>query len=168
MAYNQIYGIINSATEQALGASAVQAIDTSTFVQVGGQLLSDNNPFTLETFMNSLCGVIRETRIKSKVYNPLTRIKAYRDAENFGLYIRKIQRSNIQDVVENSSYKALDWDYYDGALTNNWSDRIFGEIGGLETDKIIIAKKHATKINNLTKNNHTIKEKTKLLGGLRK
>lgn len=145
MAYNQIYGIVNSATKQALGATAVQAIDTSTFVQVGGQLLSDNNPFTLETFMNGLCGVIRETRIKSKVYNPLTRIKAYRDAENFGLYIRKIQRSNVKDVVENSSYKALDWDYYNGSLSKNWTDRIFGEIGGYETDKIITARKQLEK-----------------------
>lgn len=141
MAYNQIYGIVNSATKQALGAQAVTIVDTTTMVDVGGKILADNNPFTIETFMNGLGGVIANTRIKSKKYNPFTGINAYRSVEDFGLYLRKIQRSNVKDVVENSSWKALDWDYYDGQLSKNWTDRIFGEISGFETDKIITSRK---------------------------
>ena len=30
MAYNQVYAIVNAATKQALGASAVAAVDTTT------------------------------------------------------------------------------------------------------------------------------------------
>lgn len=141
MAYNQIYGIVNDATKMALGATAIKAVDTTTLADVGGQILSSENPLTLETFMNGLCGVIAKTRIKSKEYNPLTRINAYRSAEDFGLYLRKIQRTNIEMAVENSSYKSQDWDYYDGSLSTNWSDRIFGLISGFETAPTIVSRK---------------------------
>lgn len=137
MAYNQIYGIVNDATAQALGASAIKAVDTTTLAQVGGQILSALNPWTLEAFMNGLCGVDYKTRIKSKEYNPLSKINSYRETDDFGLYLRKIQRTNVKDVAENSSWKAQDWDYYDGTLAENWSDRIFGEINGFETEPLI-------------------------------
>ena len=137
MAYNQIYGVVNSATKQAVGATAIQAVDTTTLADVGGQILTDNNPLTIENFMNGLFGTIYKTRIKSKRYNPFERFSAYRDAEDFGLYLRKLQRTNILDAKENSSFKAQDWDYYDGSLTQNWTDRIFGVIGGFETEPVI-------------------------------
>ena len=145
MGYNQIYGIVNKATKQAIGATAITAVDTTTLAQVGGQILSSENPYTLEIFMNSLCGVIRDTRIKSKVYNPLTRINAFRNDDDFGLYVRKIQRTNVQMVTENSSYKAQDWDYYDGSLSANWSDRLFGMVSGFETAPNIISKVQLSK-----------------------
>ena len=145
MAYNQIYGIVNKATKQAIGATAITAVDTTTLAEVGGQILSSENPYTLELFMNGLCGVIRDTRIKSKVYNPLTRINAFRNDDDFGLYVRKIQRSNVQMVDENSSYKAQDWDYYDGSTTVNWSDRLFGLVSGFETVPNIYSKVQLSK-----------------------
>ena len=145
MAYNQIYGIVNDATKMALGATAIKAVDTTTLAEVGGQILSSENPYTLELFMNGLCGVIRDTRIKSKAYNPMTRIKAYRNDDDFGLYVRKIQTSNIQMTTENSSYKAQDWDYYDGSTTVNWSDRIFGLVSGFETAPNIYSKVQLSK-----------------------
>ena len=137
MAYNQIYGIVNSACKQALGATAITAVDTTTLAQVGGQILTSENPHVLEIFMNGLCGVISKTRIKSKKYNPFEKYTTYKNSEDFGLFLRKIQRTNIKDVGENSSWKAQDWDYYDGSLSVNWTDRLFGEIGGFETEPII-------------------------------
>lgn len=137
MAYNQIYGIVNSACKQALGATAISAVDTTTLAQVGGQILTSENPHVFEIFMNGLCGVIAKTRIKSKKYNPFEKYTTYKNSEDFGLFLRKIQRTNIKDVAENSSYKAQDWDYYDGSLSVNWTDRIFGEIGGFETEPVI-------------------------------
>lgn len=141
MAYNQIYAMVNAATKQALGASAVSAIDTTTLAEVGGQILDDNNPATFPAFVYGLMGVINKTRIKAKSYDGSDRVSAYRNPEDFGLYMRKIQLDKVQDVTENSSYKTQDWDYYDGDLSTNWTDRLFGQISGFETAPQIISRK---------------------------
>lgn len=141
MAYEQIYGIVNEATKQALGAKAVSAIDTTTLAEVGGQVLDSLNPATFPAFVYGLMGVINRTRIKAKSYDGASRVSMYRSPEDFGLYMRKIQANKIQDVTENSSYKTQDWDYYDGDLTVNWTDRLFGKIAGFETAPQIISRK---------------------------
>ena len=141
MAYNQVYAIVNAATKQALGASAVAAVDTTTLAQVGGQVLDSLNPATFPAFVYGLMGVLNETRIKAKSYDGASRVSAYRNPQDFGLYMRKIQIDKVQDVTENSSFKAQDWDYYDGDLTTNWTDRLFGLISGFETQPQIISRK---------------------------
>lgn len=141
MAYNQIYGIVNEATKQALGSKAVTAIDTTTLAEIGGQVLDSLNPATFPAFVYGLMGVINNTRIKAKSYDGTERVSAYRKPEDFGLYLRKIQVDSIQEVRENSSFKAQDWDYYDGDLTKNWTDRLFGLIAGFETAPQIISRK---------------------------
>lgn len=141
MAYNQVYSIVNAATKQALGASAVAAIDTTTLAEVGGQVLDSLNPATFPAFVYGLMGVLNETRIKAKSYDGASRVSAYRNPQDFGLYMRKIQVDNIQDATENSSFKSQDWDYYDGDLTANWTDRLFGLISGFETQPQIISRK---------------------------
>ena len=141
MAYNQVYSIVNAATKQALGASAVAAIDTTTLAEVGGQVLDSLNPATFPAFVYGLMGVLNETRIKAKSYDGASRVSAYRNPQDFGLYMRKIQVDNIQDATENSSFKAQDWDYYDGDLSANWTDRLFGLISGFETQPQIISRK---------------------------
>ena len=141
MAYNQVYSIVNAATKQALGANAVAAIDTTTLAEVGGQVLDSLNPATFPAFVYGLMGVLNETRIKAKSYDGASRVSAYRNPQDFGLYMRKIQVDNIQDAAENSSFKSQDWDYYDGDLTANWTDRLFGLISGFETQPQIISRK---------------------------
>lgn len=141
MAYNQVYAIVNEATKQALGAKAVSAIDTTTLAEVGGQVLDSLNPATFPAFVYGLMGVINRTRIKAKSYDGASRVSAYRSPEDFGLYMRKIQTDKIQEAVENSSFKAQDLDYYDGDLTTNWTDRLFGLISGFETQPQIISRK---------------------------
>lgn len=141
MAYNQVYAIVNAATKQALGASAVAAVDTTTLAQVGGQVLDSLNPATFPAFVYGLMGVLNETRIKAKSYDGASRVSAYRNPQDFGLYMRKIQIDKVQDVTENSSFKSQDWDYYDGDLTKNWTDRLFGQISGFETAPQIVSRK---------------------------
>lgn len=141
MAYNQIYGIVNAATKQALGAQAVSAIDSTTLAEVGGQILTSENPATLRNFVNGLMGALNETRIKAKSYSTGDHISMFRSNEDFGLYRRKIQRDNTQDAVSNSSQGAQDADYYDGSLTTNWTDRLFGNIAGFESAPQIVARK---------------------------
>lgn len=141
MAYNQVYSIVNAATKQALGASAVAAIDTTTLAEVGGQVLDSLNPATFPAFVYGLMGVLNETRIKAKSYDGTSRVSAYRNPQDFGLYMRKIQVDNVQDATENSSFKSQDWDYYDGDLSANWTDRLFGLISGFETQPQIISRK---------------------------
>ena len=141
MAYNQVYAIVNAATKQALGASAVAAVDTTTLAEVGGQVLDSLNPATFPAFVYGLMGVLNTTRIKAKSYDGASKVSAYRNPQDFGLYMRKIQMDKIQDVTENSSYKAQDWDYYDGDLSANWTDRLFGLISGFETAPQIVSRK---------------------------
>lgn len=141
MAYNQVYAIVNAATKQALGASAVSAIDTTTLAEVGGQVLDSLNPATFPAFVYGLMGVLNTTRIKAKSYDGASRVSAYRNPQDFGLYMRKIQIDNVQDVTENSSFKTQDWDYYDGDLSTNWTDRLFGLISGFETQPQIVSRK---------------------------
>lgn len=141
MAYNQIYGIINEAVKQALGAKAVAVVDTTSLVDVGGMILTDETGLTMEKFMNGLAGAIMRTRIKAKSYDGGERVNAFRSADDFGLYVRKIQIDNVSESVENSSYKAQDWAYYNGSLEKNWTDRLFGKIAGLETKPTIVSRK---------------------------
>lgn len=141
MAYNQIYGIVNEACKQALGAKAVAAIDTTTLAEVGGQVLDSLNPATFPAFVYGLMGALNQTRIKAKSYDGSERVSAYRNPEEFGLYMRKIQIDKVQDVTENSSFKTQDWDYYDGDLATNWTDRLFGQISGFETAPQIVSRK---------------------------
>lgn len=141
MAYNQIYGIVNEACKQALGAKAVAAIDTTTLAEVGGQVLDSINPATFPAFVYGLMGELNQTRIKAKSYDGSERVSAYRNPEEFGLYMRKIQIDKVQDVTENSSFKTQDWDYYDGDLATNWTDRLFGQISGFETAPQIVSRK---------------------------
>lgn len=140
MAYEQIYSVINAATKNMIGATGLAARDTASFVDIGGQVLGDDG-VNIPIFMNGLMGVIRDTYIKSKSYNRPEKVSARRSASDFGLYLRKIQRKNLAEVGENSSYKAQDWDYYDGSLAKNWDDRIFGKIAGYETTPIIVSDK---------------------------
>lgn len=141
MAYNQIYSVVTAANKQALGRSAVSAIDTSTLVDVGGQVLDANNPANFAAFVYGLMGVINNTRIKAKSYEGASRVSAYRNTEDFGVYQRKIQPLKVRDVKENSSFKAQDADYYDGDLSVNWTDRLFGLVSGFETEADIISRK---------------------------
>ena len=141
MAYNQIYGIVNAATKQALGSTAVAAIDSSTLADVGGQILDSSNPATFAAFVYGLMGALNETRIKAKSYRTSSRVDMWRSEEEFGLYRRKIQRDNVRDAVANSSFTSQDADYYDGDLTKNWSDRLFGTFGGFESAPDIISRK---------------------------
>ena len=141
MAYNQIYQMVTAANKQALGRSAVSAIDTSTLVDVGGQVLDAEHPANFSAFVYGLMGVINSTRIKAKSYEGAGRVSAYRNADDFGLYYRKIQPLKVRDVKENSSFKSQDADYYDGDLSVNWTDRLFGVISGFETEPDIISRK---------------------------
>lgn len=141
MAYNQIYGIVNSATQQALGGAAVAAIDSSTLAEVGGQILDASNPAAFGAFVYGLMGALNETRIKAKSYDIGEKVSMWRSSEDFGLYRRKIQRNNVRAAVSNSSFTSQDADYYDGDLSANWADRLFGLISGFETEPDIISRK---------------------------
>lgn len=141
MAYEQIYPLINAGVKEALGANALTVKDTSTLAEVGGQILTDETGLAMSAFVYGLAGAMMSTRIKNKAYSPLARVSAYRDADAFGLYKRKIQISNVQDAKENTSYKAQNWSEYNGDLSNNWIDRLFGQIAGFETQPTIVSRK---------------------------
>ena len=86
MAYNQIYSIVNAATKQTLGDTAVAVIDASTMAEVGGQIVDSSNPATLAAFVYGLSGAINETRIKAKSYDTGAKISMLISFFNFNFY----------------------------------------------------------------------------------
>lgn len=62
----QIYTIVNEAASQALGTTALKAINTSTFVSLGNQVLSSNQ--NVESFLNVLPQRIGQTIFANRPY----------------------------------------------------------------------------------------------------
>lgn len=93
-----VYTIVNTAAQQMFGASAIQAVDTTTFTSVGEAMLNKG----YESTLNALGYVIGRTYIAVRPYSgSFALINA--DTETFGGIARKI--SYFYDATEASN----DW-----------------------------------------------------------
>lgn len=88
MEVNQIYTIVNSAAAQALGSAAIAAVDTSTFVSLGDQILGSQT--AVSSWLNTLYTRIGETIISSRPYSNKLR-GLMMDRETYGLALQKIK-----------------------------------------------------------------------------
>ena len=86
MQVKQIYSIINSAAQQAFGATAVEAQDLTGLIAMGDTVLSSAT--TKDAFLNVLVDRIAKTIIQSKVYSGKTR-KVLMDTFTYGAAIQK-------------------------------------------------------------------------------
>ena len=84
MAYNQIYGIINEAVKEALGASAVAVIDTTSLVDVGGQILTDETRHDKSQIINKISeNLLLNYRITYNIYESHHLFRVYNHVTHF-------------------------------------------------------------------------------------
>lgn len=100
---DQIYGLVNSVVEQALGDTALTAVDTSTLVALGDTVLSSSS--NTEAFLNTLAQRIGKTIIRYRMYrNKLSDLVV--DDFTFGAIVQKI-RVNMPEAEADDSFNLV-------------------------------------------------------------
>lgn len=96
----QIYAIVNDAASQALGESAITAIDTSSLVSLGNQILSSNT--NVESYLNVLPQRIGDTIFANRPYVAKSH-DMWISSMEYGAIMQKISIELI-DSEEDPSY----------------------------------------------------------------
>lgn len=156
--YGQVYSIVNTIAGQALGESAISAIDATSFVALGNQVLSTSQ--NVSAFYGALPDVIG--RIVSR-YQQIRR--RTRDIErtplDFGIALMEIEVDEIARATENRTWE--DTSKVDptgiGNTTNGnlvykdytkLSSSIYSKIAGWSIEKIIYDRQLKTAFRNET------------------
>lgn len=102
---NQIYGLVNSVASQALGSSAIAAVDATGLVSLGDAVLSSAT--NTENFVNTLCQRIGRTIYHYRAYrNKLRGIILENDME-WGAILQKIDME-LPAAVNDDAYDLID------------------------------------------------------------
>lgn len=115
MATNQIYSLVNSVCNQAIGKTALTVVDTSTLVSMGNIVLSSQN--STEAFLDTLVQRIGRTVLSFRAYRNKLSDMVLNDFE-YGAILQKIKVA-MPDAVE---------------------DKMFGLVDGQSVDHYIVAK----------------------------
>ena len=100
----QIYGLVNSVVDQAIGDSGIVAVDTSSLVSLGDVVLSSST--NTEAFLNTLAQRIGKTIIRYRMYrNKLSDLVV--DDFTFGAIVQKI-RIQMPEAEADQSYGLTD------------------------------------------------------------
>lgn len=112
MQTNQIYGLVNSVTQQAFGNDALTAVDASGLVSLGNAVLSSAQ--NTENFLNVLCQRIGRTIYHYRAYrNKLRGIILESDME-WGAILQKIDMELPAAVADDA------YDLVDGQSVDPW------------------------------------------------
>ena len=104
MTTEQIYGLVNSVVDQAIGDSGIVAVDTSSLVSLGNVVLSSST--NTEAFLNTLAQRIGKTIIRYRMYrNKLSDLVV--DDFTFGAIVQKI-RIQMPEAEADQSYGLTD------------------------------------------------------------
>ena len=104
MTTEQIYGLVNSVVDQAIGDSGIVAVDTSSLVSLGDVVLSSST--NTEAFLNTLAQRIGKTIIRYRMYrNKLADLVV--DDFTFGAIVQKI-RVQMPEAEADQSYGLTD------------------------------------------------------------
>ena len=104
MTTDQIYGLVNSVVDQAIGDSGIVAVDTSSLVSLGDVVLSSST--NTEAFLNTLAQRIGKTIIRYRMYrNKLADLVV--DDFTFGAIVQKI-RIQMPEAEADQSYGLTD------------------------------------------------------------
>ena len=115
---NQIYTIVNSAVDQAIGDSGITAIDTQSLISLGNVVLDSST--NTEAFLNTLAQRIGRTIYRFRDYNNKFKDMVISDTE-FGCILQKIRVE--MPVAE--------------------SDEMYGLTDGVAVDHYVVAKPKA-------------------------
>lgn len=103
----QINTIVNKVSQQTLGQSAIQVVNTQTLIALGDTVLSSEQ--NVLNFGGTLTTLIGETIISMRAYNP-EMVDTVIHSFEFGLILRKIY-VDIPDVQVNNSWNVGESDY---------------------------------------------------------
>lgn len=100
----QIYGLVNSVVDQAIGDSGIVAVDTSSLVSLGNEVLSSST--NTEAFLNTLAQRIGKTIVRFRMYrNKLSDLVV--DDFTFGAIVQKL-RVAMPEAESDQSYGLVD------------------------------------------------------------
>lgn len=85
---NQVYSIVNSVASQALGETALAAVDTSTLVSLGNDVLSSTTD--TDAFLSTLVQRISSTVFSDRAYTSPFAIPLVRNSSQWGQVTQKI------------------------------------------------------------------------------
>lgn len=111
--YNQVYGVVSAAANQALGRTDISIIDNTGLFAVGNTIL--NSSSTRDAWLHAICDVFAGTTIVNRAYSPKTKGLA-QDSFEYGAAIREIYtymmdpevNKNYEVGPENAPIKILD------------------------------------------------------------
>ncbi len=109
METNDIYELVNSINAQTMGAQAITAVDTASFIATGEAILASND-YT-ETFLNTLVQRINRTIISFRAYTSKLRDISLSDAD-WGAIVQKI-KVVMPEMVQEVSYDLEDGESVD-------------------------------------------------------
>lgn len=131
---NQIYGLVNSVTQQVIGSTAITAVDTSTLVSLGETLTQANS---LDSFYSTLADRIGKTIIKSMVYESDER-GVTKNSMQFGAILQKITVEIETDTaVHNQSYNSTARNPYDINKKSVITQKMFRKLATWSKEYII-------------------------------
>ena len=102
--HNQIYALVNEIASQSMGKTDIAAVDTSSFVSLGNQILSSQT--NVEAFMSSLVQRIGKTIISYRPYTNKLRDLSYEPFE-WGAILQKI-KVQMPEAVEDETLNLVD------------------------------------------------------------
>lgn len=129
----QIYAVVNAAASQAFGASAVAAIDTGSFVSLGGQVLSSAT--SIDSFYHSLVDRIYKTIVVNRPYEARKRNMRV-NSTTFGAILQKISFTPGQ-AVANQTYEAIQADPYAVTPSMTVTQNLFSDRGSFSHEDVI-------------------------------
>lgn len=104
MTTDQIYSLVNDVASQAIGSSAISAVDTSTLVSLGNTVLSSST--NTEAFLNTLIQRVGRTVLRYREYRNKLRDMVVNDFE-YGAILQKI-KVQMPAAVADPAYSLTD------------------------------------------------------------
>lgn len=129
----QIYSILNDASKQTFGTSAITVIDSSSFTSLGEKVLS-NDAWT-ENFTNNLTNRISKTVYGIRNYNGVNK-NMLRENFEYGAIVQKIH-VEMPEAKQNNAWEIGTEDYtptYAPVIKPTVSQKLFNKIATWEID----------------------------------
>lgn len=104
MTTDQIYGLVNDVAAQAIGSSAISAVDASTLVSLGNAVLSSST--NTEAFLNTLIQRVGRTVLRYREYRNKLRDLTVNDFE-YGAILQKV-KVQMPSAVSDPAYNLVD------------------------------------------------------------
>ncbi len=135
MKVEQIYNIVNDSAKNALGGEAIVAVDTSSFVSLGQQII--NSGTTIEQFYKALVDRIGRTVIAIRKYSYNNRMKIRRNNMEYGIILQKVSYDFPDSVTNPVWIFDKQKSPYDVETSTNVTQELFSAAGAFSfEDKI--------------------------------